>query len=129
MIKKMMMAAVCCIALNLTAESNPLSEKKCIPCTERVPALKGDDLIALKQQLRSEWIIVNEHHLERKYDFDDFLSALAFTNRLGELAEENGHHPDIVLSYGKVVVMIWTHKSKGLTESDFVLATQIDAMM
>lgn len=124
------LAMTYCLAIsNLQAETVPLLEKKCIPCSGHVPALKGNDLINLKQHLRDEWKIVNEHHLERTFLFEDFLSALDFTNQLGALAEENGHHPDIVLAYGKVVVMIWTHKSKGLTESDFILAAQIDEMV
>lgn len=104
-----------------------LASQKCVPCKGGVPALKGADLRPLLAQLDG-WEVVNEHHLEKTYRFADFVSALAFTNRLGALAEEQGHHPDIHLAWGKVRVTIWTHKIDGLTQSDFVLAAKCDAL-
>ena len=104
-----------------------LAAKKCIPCTGGVPALKGDDLTPLLKQL-SNWDVINEHHLSKQYKFPDFVTALAFVNRVGELAEQEGHHPDIGLSWGKVGIQVWTHKIDGLTESDFVLAAKIDEL-
>ena len=103
-----------------------LAEKKCIPCTGDVPALKGHDLTLLLKKLGNGWRCINEHHLEKKYDFPDFRQALAFTNRVGELAEQQGHHPDIHLAWGKVILTVWTHKIDGLTESDFILAAKAD---
>jgi 4a-hydroxytetrahydrobiopterin dehydratase len=73
-----------------------------------------------------DWTVVNNHHLEREYKFPDFKAALAFTNKVGAIAEEQGHHPDIYVAWGKVRVTIWTHKIDGLTESDFILAAKID---
>jgi 4a-hydroxytetrahydrobiopterin dehydratase len=70
--------------------------------------------------------VVGEHHLEKEYTFPDFAQALAFTNAVGAIAEEEGHHPDIYLAWGKARVTIWTHKVDGLTRSDFVLAAKID---
>lgn len=105
-----------------------LAEKECIPCKGGVPALKGQDLSRLKTELNPGWQIVDEHHLERELKFKDFVEALAFTNRVGELAEQQNHHPDIYLSWGKAKVTIWTHKIDGLTESDFVLAAKIDRL-
>jgi 4a-hydroxytetrahydrobiopterin dehydratase len=104
-----------------------LASKTCVPCRGGVPALKGQDLAALHRQL-PEWTVVNEHHLERTFTFPDFVQALAFTNQVGALAEEQGHHPDIHLAWGKAGVTIWTHKIDGLTESDFVLAAKIDRL-
>jgi 4a-hydroxytetrahydrobiopterin dehydratase len=75
------------------------------------------------------WQVVNEHHLEKGYRFDDFRQALDFTVRVGEMAEEQGHHPDIALSWGLVTVTIWTHKIDGLTESDFVFAAKSDQLL
>jgi 4a-hydroxytetrahydrobiopterin dehydratase len=72
--------------------------------------------------------VVDGHHLEREFRFDDFRQALDFVNEVGELAEEQGHHPDIYLSYGKAKVQLWTHKIKGLHENDFILAAKIDAL-
>jgi 4a-hydroxytetrahydrobiopterin dehydratase len=73
-----------------------------------------------------DWNVVNNHHIEREFKFPDFKTALAFTNKVGGIAEEQGHHPDICLAWGRVGVTIWTHKINGLTESDFILAAKID---
>ena len=105
-----------------------LAEKECVPCKGGVPPLKGKELARLHSELNSGWHIVNEHHLEREFKFKDFREALSFTNQLGELAEAQGHHPDIYLSWGKVKVTVWTHKIDGLTESDFVLAAKADRL-
>lgn len=103
-----------------------LANRKCIPCTGNVPPLHGRDLGLLMEKLGNHWISVNEHHLQKKYDFPDFLQALAFTNQVGALAEREGHHPDIYLAWGKVILTVWTHKIDGLTESDFVFAAKAD---
>jgi 4a-hydroxytetrahydrobiopterin dehydratase len=105
-----------------------LAEKECVPCKGGVEPLKGNDLRTLAAQLNQGWQVVREHHLEREFKFKDFREALNFTDKVGELAEEQGHHPDIYLSWGKVKVTIWTHKIDGLTESDFVLAAKIDRL-
>ncbi len=103
-----------------------LAKKECIPCKGGVPPLKGRELTRLLGMLGNGWNIVKEHHLEKKYDFPDFRQALEFTSRVGELAELQGHHPDIYLAWGKVVLTIWTHKIDGLTESDFIFAAKAD---
>lgn len=103
-----------------------LTDKKCVPCSGQVPALKGDGLRRLHAELGGGWEVVNEHHLEKEYRFQDFREALEFTNRVGALAEAEGHHPDIYLAWGKVKLTIYTHKIDGLTESDFVLAAKAD---
>ena len=105
-----------------------LAQKECIPCKGGVPPLKGEPLQNLQKQLGSDWKVINEHHLEREYSFKNFRDALAFTNRVGELAEANNHHPDIYLAWGKVKITIWTHKIDGLTESDFVMAAKIEQL-
>ena len=104
-----------------------LASKTCVPCRGGVPPLKGASLEALHRQL-PDWTVVDEHHLERTFTFPDFVQALAFTNKVGALAEEQGHHPDIALAWGKVGITTWTHKIDGLTESDFVLAAKIDRL-
>jgi 4a-hydroxytetrahydrobiopterin dehydratase len=104
-----------------------LSEKHCVPCRGGVPALRGEELEKLKAQV-SGWHVVKEHHLARSYSFPDFQAALDFVNRVGALAEQEGHHPDLYLSWGKVEIQIWTHKIDGLTESDFILAAKIDEL-
>ncbi len=105
-----------------------LAEKTCVPCREGTAPLKGKQLQSLMQDLARGWRVVEEHHLEREFKFPDFKQALAFTNQIGDLAESQGHHPDIQLSWGKVVVTLWTHKVSGLTESDFVMAAKIDQL-
>lgn len=93
-----------------------------------VSLLKGEALARLYRQLGEGWQIIEEHHLEKEYLFKNFREALAFTNKLGDLAEQARHHPDIVLSYGKVKVQLWTHKINGLSESDFILAAKCDTI-
>ena len=104
-----------------------LAEKHCVPCRGGVPPLRGEELSKLAGQV-PDWQVVGEHHIERQFTFSDFKSALDFVNRAGEIAEAEGHHPDLFLSWGKVGVKIWTHKINGLTESDFILAAKIDAI-
>ncbi len=106
-----------------------LTAKHCIPCRGGVPPLAGTELAALTAELGRDWRVVDGHHLERAFTFPDFTSALAFTNRVGELAEAEGHHPDIHLAWGKVRLTIWTHKIDGLTESDFVLAAKAERLV
>jgi 4a-hydroxytetrahydrobiopterin dehydratase len=103
-----------------------LARQECVPCRGGVPPLSGEQLEALHNRLGGGWRVVGEHHLEKSFEFEDFATALAFTNRVGALAEQQGHHPDIHLAWGKAKIQIWTHKLDGLTESDFVLAAKID---
>lgn len=90
--------------------------------------LQGDALENAAYKLGGDWDVVKDHHLEKKFSFPDFKSALAFTNRVGDLAESEGHHPDIHLAWGKVRVVIWTHDVDGLTDKDFILATKIESL-
>jgi len=103
-----------------------LATKECVPCEKGAPALKGQELRKLLDQLGNGWRAVQEHHLEKEYTFKNFREALDFTNQIGEIAEARNHHPDIYLAWGKVRATIWTHKIDGLTESDFVLAAKIE---
>jgi 4a-hydroxytetrahydrobiopterin dehydratase len=105
-----------------------LAEKECVACKGGVPPLKGEELARLAGELDGGWQVVNEHHLEREYKFKNFREALDFTNKVGELAEAQGHHPDIYLAWGKVKLTMWTHKIDGLTESDFVFAAKTDRL-
>ena len=105
-----------------------LAAKDCIPCKGGVPPLAGDALRELQGELGGGWGVVDGHHLEKEYRFANFAEALAFTNRVGEMAEEQAHHPDIFLAWGRVKVAIWTHKIDGLTESDFVFAAKCDRL-
>ena len=105
-----------------------LASKECVPCRGGVPPLAGDELNQLMAQLDGGWQVVDGHHLEKDFRFPDFRVALDFTNKVGNLAEDQGHHPDIYLAWGKVKITVWTHKINGLTESDFVFAAKSDAL-
>jgi len=103
-----------------------LASKHCVPCMGGVPPLEGEELRALAARLGGGGRVVEGHHLEKSFTFPDFKEALAFTNRVGEIAEREGHHPDVFLAWGKVTLTVWTHKIDGLTESDFILAAKAD---
>lgn len=102
-----------------------LAKKSCVPCRKGALPLKGALIRSLLSEL-SGWRVENEHHLVKEYDFENFKQALHFTNRIGEIAEREGHHPDVALSYGKVTITLWTHKIDGLSENDFILAAKCD---
>ena len=104
-----------------------LSSKQCVPCRGGVPPLQGEEIDRLLVQLNG-WEVVYEHHLKKNWGFSNFRESLEFANKVGNLAEEQGHHPDMCIAWGKVEVTIWTHKIDGLTESDFVLAAKIDEL-
>lgn len=104
---------------------NDLAERQCVPCRGGVPPLRAEEIAKLQGQLDG-WEVVSQHHLRKEYKFEDFKATQAFVNRVGELAEEQWHHPDICYGWGRAEVTIWTHKIDGLTESDFILAAKID---
>ncbi|MFQ5349220.1 MAG: 4a-hydroxytetrahydrobiopterin dehydratase [Thermoanaerobaculia bacterium] len=105
-----------------------LADMVCVPCRGGVPPLEGEDLERLEVALGGGWLVVDGHHLEKEYKFDDFRQALDFTNRLGGLAEEVNHHPNIFLTWGRVRVEVWTHKIDGLNEADFIWAAKADRL-
>jgi 4a-hydroxytetrahydrobiopterin dehydratase len=109
----------------MTAEE--LASMRCVPCKGGTPPLAGKELEDLAAQL-PDWRVIDGHHLERAFKLKDFRSALELANKIGALAEEQGHHPNLLVAWGKLVVTIWTHKINGLTESDFVLAAKIDRL-
>jgi len=101
---------------------------QCVPCRGGIPPLEGDDLTRLETELGSGWRVIDGHHLEKEYTFPDFAGALAFVDRVVEMADAQDHHPDIALSWGRAKIQIWTHKIDGLTESDFVFAARCEAL-
>ena len=104
-----------------------LASRQCVPCRGGVPPLQHEAITDLLVQLDG-WEVVDQHHLKKNYRFSNFREALAFVNLVGDLAEEQGHHPDICFGWGNAEISIWTHKINGLTESDFVLAAKIDQL-
>ena len=103
-----------------------LDDKKCVPCSIGAIPLNLDEINLFLKQLKEGWELKEDKFIEKTYKFKDFKTALEFTNKIGAIAEEEGHHPDICLSWGKVVVKLWTHKIKGLHENDFIMASKFD---
>ncbi len=104
-----------------------LASKTCIPCKGGTPPLEGKEIEDLRRQI-PEWEVVEEHHLRRIFRFKNFREAWGFVNKVGELAEQQGHHPDISFGWGYAEVTVWTHKIDGLTESDFIFAAKVDTL-
>ena len=105
-----------------------LAKQQCVPCMGGVPPLKGQALQALLAKLGGDWKLVDEHHLEKEFSFPTFKENIAFVNRVTAVAEEQGHHPEMVVGFRKLKMLVWTHKIDGLTESDFVFAAKADAV-
>ena len=103
-----------------------LAQQECKPCKGDVPPLRGDELKKMQEQLEGGWQVIDEHHLEKEFTFDKYDGSVAFTNKVAEIAKKQNHHPDILLTYGKVKVTVYTHKIDGLTESDFVFAAKAE---
>lgn len=108
-----------------------LEQKNCIPCEREIPPLSEEEIAELKQAI-PEWQVVKVDsipRLKRSFAFKNFAEALVFTNTVGEIAEEQGHHPLISLTWGQVTVEWWTHNIKGLHENDFIMAAKTDALI
>lgn len=106
-----------------------LSKKKCVPCEGSALPMESEEILSYATELGNNWRVINDHHLEKEFRFKDFKEALAFTNKVGAIAEAEGHHPDIHLSWAKVRLVIWTHSINGLSENDFVLAAKCDEVL
>ena len=106
-----------------------LAQKTCTPCRGGVPPLACDDPLRFQSQAR-EWVLRDDaRRIERTFPFRNFREALAFVQRVGELAETEGHHPDISFGWGYATVSLSTKKIKGLHENDFIMASKIDRML
>lgn len=104
-----------------------LAEMKCKPCKGWIAPLKGSELTELLCQL-DNWDLVMEHHIKKSFTFPNFERGLAFVEKVGQIAEQEQHHPDVFLTWGKVIIELYTHAIDGLSESDFILAAKIDAL-
>jgi 4a-hydroxytetrahydrobiopterin dehydratase len=108
----------------------PLSQERCAACRQNSPRVTAYEIVQLKPQI-PDWNFIEKAgvpQLERTYKFQDFTSAIAFTNRVGEVAETEGHHPAILTEWGKVTVTWWTHAISGLHRNDFIMAAKTDAI-
>jgi len=106
-----------------------LSSRHCAPCNAETPPIEGSELARYHEHLNPRWRVLEEHHMAASFSFPDFTEALEFTNLVGRIAEEEGHHPEICLSWGRAKVRIWTHAIDGLSENDFILAAKIDRLV
>ena len=107
--------------------ASSLAARHCVPCRGGTPPLKGAELEKFARQL-PDWRVIEEHHIEKNFVFPNFQAALEFVNRIGAVAEEEGHHPDLCFGWGYVKVTSYTHKIAGLAESDFILAAKLDQL-
>jgi 4a-hydroxytetrahydrobiopterin dehydratase len=107
-----------------------LENQRCEACRRGAPTVTAEEIAALKPQIPEWQMIVHEgiQRLQRCYAFRDFVAALAFTNQVGALAEEEGHHPDLLTAWGQVTVTWWSHKIRGLHRNDFIMAAKTDAL-
>ena len=106
-----------------------LLNKKCQPCQGRVPPLPSEEVERLLEELGEKWALNTAGHLYKEYDFSDFMGPMNLANKIAALAEREGHHPDLTISWGRCAVEIWTHKINGLTENDFILAAKIGSLV
>ena len=105
-----------------------LEGKKCIPCEGGVPPLSEKESNNLLDKINDGWQLIDNHHIERTWKFSDFQKALNFVNMAGVICEEENHHADFEIGWGRAKALIWTHKIDGLTESDFILAAKLDVL-
>lgn len=105
-----------------------LLSSKCVPCSIGTPVLEGEELKVYIKEIDDSWQLINNEKIEREYNFKNFKEALAFVNKIGEVAEEQGHHPDFELGWGRVKVSLMTHKINGLSKNDFIMAALIDEL-
>ncbi len=102
-----------------------LAEKKCVPCRGGTPPLPPERVAELSAEVAG-WRVLENKRIRKTFRTKNFATALELVNRIGAIAEAEGHHPDLTLAWGKVSVELWTHKIDGLTESDFIMAAKID---
>lgn len=103
-----------------------LSEKKCVPCEGGVPAFTKSEIKRYQSRLRKGWKIINDKKLLKEFKFKNFVETMGFVNQVALIAQAEDHHPDMQVSYSKVIVELWTHAVGGLSENDFILAAKID---
>jgi 4a-hydroxytetrahydrobiopterin dehydratase len=104
-----------------------LSSKRCVPCDGGIPKLTLEEQQRLLPQLQGGWS-AQEDRLRKRYEFESFMEAMGFLNRVAKLAEDEGHHPDFCVHYNRVDITLWTHAIHGLSENDFILAAKLDAL-
>src|SRR3989344_7962667 len=105
-----------------------LSDKKCVACEGGTPPLEAEKVKECMAELAGGWDIIDGKKIKKEFKFEDFKEAMAFVNKVAEIAESEGHHPDIHIFYNKVEIELWTHAVGGLSENDFIMAAKIDGL-
>ncbi len=109
--------------------NSDLTHKKCVPCEKWMPPLKGEKIKEYLKQLKLAWEVIEEKKIKHQFKFKDFKQAMDFVNKVAEIAENEGHHPDLCIYYNKVNITLWTHFISGLHENDFILAAKIEKLI
>lgn len=105
-----------------------LADKNCTPCEEGGDPMDSEQVEEYLDKVNTDWELMNSKKIFRSFDFADYEEVMKFVNKVADLADQEGHHPDMHVSYDEVVVEIWTHAVGGLTENDFILAKKIDSI-
>ncbi len=105
-----------------------LSKKRCIPCEGGIPPLKEDEIEELKENIKDDWLVVENARIRKEFFFVNYKQTMDFVNKVASLAEEEGHHPVMHVYYAKVDIELWTHSINGLSENDFIMAAKIDTL-
>ncbi|MBN8827889.1 MAG: 4a-hydroxytetrahydrobiopterin dehydratase [Sphingobacteriia bacterium] len=103
-------------------------EAQCIPCNIAIPPLNEEQIIELLKTIDSNWKLNEKGYLEKEFSFKNFKETMDFANKVTVIAEQEGHHPDFYITWGKCITTIWTHKINSLTKNDFILAAKIDSL-
>lgn len=106
-----------------------LKKKKCKPCEGGIPRLSDSEIEGYMKQIGDGWKVTSGKKISKEYAFVNYKHTMVFVNRVADLAEEEGHHPDMHVHYGKVIIDLWTHAINGLSENDFILASKIDELV
>ncbi len=100
--------------------------KKCLPCEIGTPPLTSEQFQPLLKQLKLDWEVIEGKKIRHEFKFKDFVKAMEFVNKVADLAEDEGHHPNMHIYYNRVVIDLTTHNIKGLSENDFIMAAKIE---
>lgn len=105
--------------------STPLRARKCVPCEGGTQPLSAEEIRAYLPEINN-WEVLEDKKIAKEFKFKNFKETMEFVNNVAQIAEEEGHHPDIAIHYNKVEIILWTHAIHGLSENDFILAAKID---
>ena len=107
---------------------NTLTSRTCEPCQGGIPPLTREQFEPMLKQINTAWEVIDDKKLRRAYEFPSFMDSIGFVNKVAQVAESEGHHPDIQIHYKQVIIELWTFKIDGLFDNDFILAAKIDEL-